>query len=138
MKKDLTAEDRREKDAQAQRRFEIGSPSSSLKSTSPVDLVVYDLIRTSVSPISPIHVGVSPIRRVSPPPIIVCAVGTITITHPVTTVHADSVSSIVGIPSPAIPQTVTRVMAIYKLPALLVPIRSAPAALRDRNCGQRE
>ena len=83
------------------------------------------LVSPSIIPISPIHVRVSAICEMTSPPIIVCAV-TVPIANAVPTIHVHCISSIGRVSSsPAIPTTVTCVVAVHKLPALFVPIRSA-------------
>jgi len=83
------------------------------------------LVSPSIIPISPIRVRVSAICDMTSPPIIVCAV-TVPIANAVPTIHVHRISSIGRVSSsPAIPTTVTCVVAVHKLPALFVPIRSA-------------
>jgi len=86
-------------------------------------------VSSSITPISPIHVRISPIHGMAPPPIVICAGGTITITDAVATVHEDTVSSI-GISSwsATVPTSIACVVAIHKLCTLLIPIGSAPPA----------
>ena len=82
------------------------------------------LVSTPVTPISPIHIRVSPISEVASLPIVVCAV-TITVADAVATVHKQTISSKVISPGPAtVPTTITRVMAVHKLCAFLIQIGS--------------
>ena len=90
--------------------------------------IVSVLVSPPVSSSSPIDIRVSAIGCVSSPPIIVRVIGTIAIAD---AVPKDTVSAIVRVSSRSatVPPPITRVMAVYKLGALLVPIRSASAAI---------
>ncbi len=84
-------------------------------------------VSTSVTPVAPIRVRVSPIRGMPSPPIIAGAVGAITIAD---AVSIDTVSSIglVSSRSATVPTSVTRVVAIHELGALLIRILVLSAA----------